>query len=193
MLPFFLFYATGEFQQCKTRDSSTLCRPLADVHVATGPGKIDVTTYGASVEVSDKLKGLGLQDRYSSIIQLERNLMMVPEGGIQSKACKPMSSNAPEALLHIITHFVCRYSVDAAVSIRSTSDYKLHTSAVLTLAVDIPPMFRLTPKAMIQVTGTAVLSNVVSVLMEDYVKTMVRDIEELASVPAAPINLLENK
>ena len=68
-----------------------------------------------------------------------------------------------------------------------------HTSAALTLAVDIPPMFRMTPKPMIQVTGSAVLSNVVSVLMEDFVKTMLRDIEELSTYPAAPINLLEGK
>jgi hypothetical protein len=42
---------------------SLCCRPKADVHITTSPGKIDVTTYGASVEVSEKLKGLGLQDR----------------------------------------------------------------------------------------------------------------------------------
>ena len=79
------------------------------------------------------------------------------------------------------------------MSIRVTSDNKLHTSAALTLAVDIPPMFRMTPKAMIQVTGSAVLSNVVSVLMEDFVRTMLRDMEELSAEPAATINLLEGE
>jgi hypothetical protein len=39
------------------------CRPKANVHVTTGPGKLDVITYGASVDVSQSLKGLGLQDR----------------------------------------------------------------------------------------------------------------------------------
>ena len=56
---------------CKERlrewsNSVVVCRPVALCHVVTGPGKVDVTTYGASVEVSDKLKGLGLHDRYSS-------------------------------------------------------------------------------------------------------------------------------
>lgn len=87
----------------------------------------------------------------------------------------------------------CRYSVDATVSVRATSDRKLHTSAALALHVDIPPMFKMTPKAMIQVTGTAVLSNVVNVLMEDFVKTMLRDIEEISADPPTPIDLLEGK
>lgn len=46
---------------------------------------------------------------------------------------------------------------------------------------------------MIQVTGSAVLSNVVSVLMEDFVRTMLRDVEELSAEPAATINLLEGE
>lgn len=45
---------------------AVICRPVALCHVATGPGKVDVTTYGASVEVPDNMKGLGLHDRYSS-------------------------------------------------------------------------------------------------------------------------------
>jgi hypothetical protein len=63
--------------------------------------------------------------------------------------------------------------------------------AALTLAVDIPAMFQMTPKPMIQVTGSAVVSKVMNILMEEFVKTMLKDIEELSSAPAIQVDHLE--
>jgi hypothetical protein len=95
-----------------------------------------VITKGTSVEVSDTLKSLRLQDRYT---------------------------------------------VDATVTVRSSSNKTLDAYALLSLEVDMPMPFRLTPKAVIETTGTAVVSRMVHSLMEGFTKSMVYDIEQLSS------------
>lgn len=113
-----------------------ICRPTADINVATNEESIVVTTKDVSVEASEQIQRMGLNERYD---------------------------------------------VDATVSVVTVngSDNEVEAQAFVDLKVDMPFPFNMTPKPVMEGMGSAVMSAMLSPLMDTFTSKMVQDMEKM--------------
>eukprot|EP00892_Ulva_mutabilis_P006082 jgi/Ulvmu1/3846/UM018_0062.1 len=112
-------------------------KPTADINVATNEESIVVTTKDVSVEASEQIQSMGLNERYD---------------------------------------------VDATVSVMTVSGRsdEVEAQAFVDLKVDMPFPFSLTPKPIMEGTGSAVMSAMLGPLMDTFTSKMVQDMERMS-------------
>lgn len=72
-----------------------------------------------------------------------------------------------------------RYDVDATVSVKALQGRcdEVEAEAIVDLKVDMPFPFNMTPKPIMEGTGSAVMSAMLGPLMDTFTKKMVQDME----------------